>query len=392
MLATALTILGKDLRLRVRDRSVLLFALVVPLGLTALFSAIFPETEELRLSAAVVDLDGSDIATGFSDQALAGLVDSGMLELVRLDDREDAVAALDDGGLDAAWVVPEGFGDAVSSAQEASLEVLVNPDRALSAEVARSIAEGYADRLEAVTLAVATTAMGGGELGEAELAEAAQVAAETPPAVTLEQLTTEDRQLDGVSYLAAGMAAFFVFFTVTYGVTGMLEERQLQTLPRLLAAPVSPGAVQLGKVLGALVLGLTSMVVLAVASRLLLGAEWGRPLGVAVMIVAIVVAALGLMALVGSFARTAEQAGNLQAIVAIVLGMLGGVFFPLPIDEGALRLVTLLSPHAWFLRGLGDLVGTGELISVLPAAGALLLFGVVTAAPAVVRLRRLPTW
>jgi ABC-2 type transport system permease protein len=132
--------------------------------------------------------------------------------------------------------------------------------------------------------------------------------------------------------------------------------------------------------------------VLWVASRVLLGAEWGRPLGVAVMLVAIVMAALGLMALVGSFARTAEQAGNLQAIVAIVLGMLGGVFFPLPLDEGVLRLVTLISPHAWFLRGLGDLVGTGGLRSVLPAAGALVLFGVVTAVPAVVRLRRIPTW
>jgi ABC-2 type transport system permease protein len=392
MLSTALTILRKDLRLRLRDRSVLLFALVVPLGLTALFSAIFPETEDLRVSAAVVDLDGSEIAAGFADQALAGLVDSGMLELTPLDDRDAAVAEIDAGELDAAWVVPEGFGDAVSSAEAATLEVLVNPDRALAAEVARSIAEGYADRLDTVTLAVATTALSGVEPGEEQLSEAARVAAETPPVVTLEEVTTDDRQLDGVSYLAAGMAAFFVFFTVTYGVTGMLEERQLQTLPRLLAAPVSPTAVQLGKVLGALVLGLTSMVVLAVASRVLLGAEWGRPLGVAVLIVAIVVAALGLMALVGSFARTAEQAGNLQAIVAIVLGMLGGVFFPLPLDEGVLRLVTLLSPHAWFLRGLGDLVGTGELRSVLPAAGALVVFGAVTAAPAVVRMRRMPAW
>jgi ABC-2 type transport system permease protein len=392
MLSAALAILAKDLRLRLRDRSVLLFAVVVPLGLTALFSAIFPDVDDLILSAAVVDLDGSDMAAGLAEHALPELVETGMLELTEVGDRDGAVAGVEEGDLDAAWVLPEGFGEAVGAGRAASIEVLVNPDRALTGEIARSIAEGYANRLDAVTLAVATTAVGGGELGEAELAEAAQIAAETPPPVGLEQLTTDDRQLDGVSYLAAGMAAFFVFFTVTYGVTGLLEERQLQTLPRLLAAPVSPAALQLGKALGALLLGLTSMVVLAVGSRWLLGAEWGPPLGVAVLIVAIVLAALGLMALVGSFARTAEQAGNLQAIVAIVLGMLGGVFFPLPVDEGVLRLLTLASPHAWFLRGLGDLVGTGQVRAVLPAAGALVLFGVATAVPALVRMRRVSPW
>jgi ABC-2 type transport system permease protein len=392
MLSAALTILGKDLRLRLRDRSVLLFAVVVPLGLTALFSAIFPETDDLSLTAAVVDLDGSDIAAGLAQQALPELAEAGMLDLVEVDGREAAVAGLEAGDLDAAWVLPEGFGEAVAGGEAATVEVLVNPDRALRGEVARSVAEGYADRLDAVTLAVATTAVAGGGLGEAELAEAAQLAAETPPPVVLEELTTDDRQLDGVSYLSAGMAAFFVFFTVTFGVTGLLEERQLQTLPRLLAAPVSATALQLGKALGALILGLVSMTVLAIASRVLLGAYWGAPLGIAVLIVAIVLAALGLMALVGSFARTAEQAGNLQAIVAIVLGMLGGVFFPLPLDEGVLRLLGLISPHGWFLRGLGDLVGTGQVRSVLPAAGALLVFGAVAAAPAVVRMRRIPTW
>lgn len=392
MLTAALTILAKDLRLRLRDRSVLLFALVVPLGLTLLFSTIFPDTEEIRLRAAVVDLDGSDVAAGFVDEALPQLAEAGLLEPAEAADVADARAQLEAGELDAAWVLPAGFGDDVTSGRGATLEVLVNPDRALRAEVARSVAEGYADRLDAITLAVATTAVAaGGADTDVDLARAAGIAAATAPPVTLTESATEDRQLDGVSYLAAGMAAFFVFFTVTFGVTGMLEERQLGTLPRLLASPVSAAALQLGKALGALLLGLVSMTVLALASRFALGAEWGPPVGVAVLVVAVVLAALGVMALVGSFARTAEQAGNLQAIVAIVLGMLGGVFFPLPFDGGGLETLTLLSPHAWFLRGLGDLVGSGEVAAVWPAAGALVAFGVVTAVPAVVRMRRVPT-
>jgi ABC-2 type transport system permease protein len=94
------------------------------------------------------------------------------------------------------------------------------------------------------------------------------------------------------------------------------------------------------------------------------------------------------MALVGSFARTVEQAGNYQAIVAIVLGMLGGVFFPLPADVVLLRAAQSVSPHAWFLRGIGEQFRTGDWTLVLPSAAVILLIGVVAAVPAVVRLRR----
>jgi ABC-2 type transport system permease protein len=389
----AITILLKDLRLRVRDRSVLLFAFVVPLGLTVLFSGIFPDLEELQVVGAVVDEDGGEVAEGFTGGVLPALVADGVVVLEDATDRDAAREGLDRGDLDAVWVIPAGFGDAVEGGAAAELEVLVNPDRVLSGEVARGIATAYTTRLQGVTLAVATaTFAAGGELAPAQLQEVIDRAASAAPAATLTGLETADRQLDPMSYLAAGMAAFFVFFTVTYGVTGMLEEQHQGTMPRLLAAPIPPWSTQVGKALGAAVLGLASLTVLAVASALVLGAYWGPPAGVAVLIVALVVAAVGLMALVGSFAHTAEQAGNAQAIAAIVLGMAGGVFFPLPYDSLLLRVAAVASPHAWFLRGLGDAAGTGEWSAALPAAAAIAAFGLVAAAPAAWLLRRRYRW
>jgi ABC-2 type transport system permease protein len=389
----ALTILRKDLRLRLRDRSVLLFGLVVPLGLTVLFSGIFPDLDELRVDAAVVDEDGGEVASGFTEGVLPTLVEEGVVVLSDLDTREEVRRALLAGDLDAAWVIPAGFGEAVGSGRAAELEVLVNPDRALPAEVARGVAEAYTTRLRSVALTVATAGVAtGGELAPEQVEELVARASTAEPTVALADLVTPDRQLDAVSYLAAGMAAFFVFFTVQFGVTGLLEERKQGTLPRLLAAPISPWAVQVGKALGAAMLGLVSLTVLAIASALLLGADWGPPAAVAVLIVALVVAAVGLMGLVGSFARTAEQAGNAQAIVAIVLGMAGGVFFPIPSEALLLRLATASSPHAWFLRGLGDATATGAWTAALPAAAAIAAVGVVAAVPAAWSLRRAQRW
>jgi ABC-2 type transport system permease protein len=389
----ALLLLTKDLRLRLRDRSVLLFGVGVPLGLTVLFAFIIPDTGDLQVVAAVVDEDGGDVGAAFTDEMLPALIDDGVVVPRDAADRAAVRRGLQDGELDAAWIVPAGFSDEVQAGRGGELEVLVNPDRTLPAEVARGIATAFASQLTSTSLAAATaTVASGGELSEEELARVVASAAAATPVVVLDDLVTADRQLDAVSYLAAGMAAFFVFFTVQFGVTGLLEERKQGTLPRLLAAPVPPWTVQVGKALGAFVVGLGSLTVLAVASAVVLGADWGPPLAVALLLVALVVAAVGLMGFVGSFARTAEQAGNAQAIVAIVLGMVGGVFFPIPSDSLLLRVLSAGSPHAWFLRGLGDATATGEWTAALPAAAAISAFGLVAAVPAAWLLRRAHRW
>ena len=394
MLRAATLILAKDARLRARDRSVWLFALVVPIGLTFLFSSIFPDTGELELTAGVVDLDGGEVAAGFVDGVLPGLAEADILTLVAFEDERDARSQVADGTVDAAWILPDGFSEAVAAGEDARIEVLVTAGRTLPGEVARGVAEAYASRIEQVGLALTTEVALTGTPPDPALAGAiGAAAAEAEALIAIEQETAGNGQpLDPVSYLAAGMASFFVFFVVQFGITGLLEERQLGTLQRLKAAPISPGAIQLGKLMGAFLLGLASMTALSVASTTVLGASWGPTSGVVILVVALVLAAMGVMALVGTFARTAEQAGNYQSIVAIVLGLSGGVFFPIPGDNLVMQIATRLSPHGWFIRGMDTLSTTGRWTAVLPAAVAILAFGVVAAIPAVVLERRRSSW
>jgi ABC-2 type transport system permease protein len=394
VLRASLLLVRKDLRLRTRDRSVLLIAFVVPLGLTALFSFIFPSEGELEIRGAVVDLDGGPVGAGLADDLLPALVDQGVLLSVDRLDEAEARSQVTDGELAVAWVVPVGTSQSITTGAGATIEVLVADGRVLSGEVARGVARAYAAEIDRIGLAVVTAAAATGSPPDGALTQqvAAMAATVAPVASVMDATTGSGQRMDMTSYLAAGMAAFFVFFTVQFGVSGLLEERELGTLPRLLASPIPPAAVQAGKLLGAFALGLVSMTVLAVASSLLLGASWGPTSGVALLIVALVIAALGVMALVGSFAKTAEQAGNLQSIVAVVLGLLGGVFFPLPGDNLLLRTLTGVSPHGWFLRGLQDLVASGDWTVVLPNVAAIAAFGFAAAVPAMVLLRRRSTW
>jgi ABC-2 type transport system permease protein len=94
------------------------------------------------------------------------------------------------------------------------------------------------------------------------------------------------------------------------------------------------------------------------------------------------------MGLVAAMARTPEGAGNLGAIIAVILGMLGGVFFQLGSGDDFLSRLTFITPHAWFMRGLADLADGAPWTAALPAAGAILVFAVSTGSVGWLLLRR----
>jgi ABC-2 type transport system permease protein len=152
---------------------------------------------------------------------------------------------------------------------------------------------------------------------------------------------------------------------------------------------VRRGAIVAGKLVTSVVVGTVSMVVLLVATSLLLGADWGSPLGVLLLIVAGVLAATAVMALVASMARTPDQAQSWQSMVALVLGMLGGSFFPIAQAGGVLAALSLASPHGWFLRGLQELSGGAGPGAALGPAAALLAFATACGALAAWRVDKL---
>ena len=387
-MAASLDIAAKDLRQRVRDRSAILLAIVVPLALAAIFSVLFgPASTPRPFDYAVVDQDGGPIVAAFSEEVL-DFLESEEIVSVEAMDEEEARQAVSDGDLDAAFVFPAGFSEAVQSERPVEVEVVGSVDSPTGTDVARSIARSYVADLNAARVAVAAVAHQQAGASEEELSAIAEQVATAPPPIALRDVSASAKVLDTKTYFAAGMAVFFLLFTVQFGVSSLIEERSDGTLARLLAAPVRRTSILAGKLLTSIVLGVVSLTVLVVGTTLLLGARWGDPLGVALLILAGVLAGTGITSLVASFARTPEQAGSWQAVVAVTLGLLGGAFFPIQQSGSFMATASLVTPHAWFLRGLGSLVGEGGVVDVLPAVAALLCFAAVTGAVAMTRIGR----
>jgi ABC-2 type transport system permease protein len=383
----AILIAGKDLRQRVRDRSAILLAFVVPFVLAAIFGATLHDVGNgtITFSFALVDRDHGPAARAFVANVLAPVERAGLAHVRTEPTLARGRADADTGKVAATFVIPPGFSAAVARDEPAELQVLGNVDDSIGSLVARSLAQSYAGGVDGVRVAVAAT----GPRSRADARRLAALAAAAPPAVTIADVSTSRKELDPGTFYAAGMAVFFLFFTVQFGVVSILDERRDGTLARMFAAPISRSAVLVGKLLTSLVLGIVSMSVLAVATHFVLGAHWGNPLGVAILIVCGVLAATAVMALVATLAKTAEQAGAWGSMVALVLAMLGGSFFSVAQAGGLIATLSLLTPHAWFLRGLEDLAGGSGAGVVLGPAAAILAFAAVTGSIALARMGRL---
>jgi ABC-2 type transport system permease protein len=381
----ALAIAAKDLRLRIRDRSAFIIGFLVPFGLAGIFSLTLADVDEeadIDVTYTVVDLDGGHLAAGYVELLRS-------LDFVEVEDAgtvAEAERLAEDGEVDAAFVFPEGFSDSVSAGRGGRLRVLVDPRSDIGGLVARSLARSFASDLDAVTLSVATALAEGAPPEDApDLAERAQAA---PPAARLERGTAEADTLSTTSFFAIGMAVFFVFFTVEFGVRSLLDERQEGTLARLLVAPLRPAWIVAGKVASGFVVGVASMGALVVATALLLDAEWGDPVGVVLLVLFGVASAVAVTALVATLAKTPQQAGGYTSLVTVVLGLVGGTFFPIS-QASFLGTVSLVAPQAWMMRGFLRIAGGGELADVVPSLLALTAFVAVTGSVALVRARSL---
>lgn len=386
----ALTIATKDLRLRVRDRSALILGVGAPLVLAIIFSLISGGTD-LHGRFEVVDQDEGDIASNFLSGPGASLVSAGLADVTAGETLATASDNVKAGTTDAAFIFPAGFSSSVSNGEPAELELLVPDRRSYETLLAGGVARSFLSSIERTRLSAATAlAVENLSLSDPKAQALSEAAARTTVPTSVTDDYVELRQVSLKTSYVAGMAAFFVFLTVQFSFLSLHSERAEGTLSRLLASPIRPRDILLGKALVGFVLGLTSMAILVLVSIPLLGAKWGSPGGVALLMVGITVAAMGIMGAAATFAHTYEQANSIGTVVAVVLGIVGGSFFPTYLGPDFMAQLSLATPHTWWVRGLGDLSPSGSSFGdALPAAAVLFGFGLTTGTFAVWRARKM---
>jgi ABC-2 type transport system permease protein len=368
------TMTASDLRQRVRDRSVVIFALIVPLALMFVLDLTSGSASDPGLDPVTVAVSAP------SRDPLAATVVTAVTRLEGLDVTVDEVSADEaaerarSGAAALGVVIPEGFGDAVRRGEAVSVDVTEGDGSGIESDIVLTVVQGVLTQLSAG----AVTAAAGAQVGvpAAEIEALAQAAATGASGVELTEGRAASEQLSTSGALVAGQAGLFLLFTVGFGVLGLVAEREQGTLARLRSMPMRPGLIVAAKGLVSYVLGVAATAVLLTAGSVLFDVSFGSPVAVAALVLCAVAAGTSLMFVIARVARTAEQASVLQSILALVLGIAGGAFFPLTTTGFADTLVGL-NPIAAFTRGLGITSGGGGVGDIGVPVAMMLGFAVV---------------
>ncbi len=418
-----LNIALKDLRVAFRDPTALLLMLATPFGLTLVigfafgsFSGGSSNSAGLQdIPVAIVNYDsgqlGANLIQVFQSDDLADL-----LAPVILQDDAAARRGVDADQYAAAVVVPAGFTDRIipsgSSAAGtglnelpagATIQVYANPTRPVSVAIIRSIVDAFNSRVNAGAIAgrvAVEQLIRSGLVSPQEVGEMAVVVGEAAGSQAAgRSLISVDQQMsaagqnpssgfDWLSFTAPSMAVLFLMFTVTAGGRSILAERTDGTLARLLATPSTAAQVLGGKVCGIFLIGFAQVSILILASRLLLGVNWGAWQATLLLTLAVVAGATGWGALLAAYSRTPGQANATGTAMALIFGAAAGNFVPRQAMPALLRNASLISPNAWALEGYSKLTAGGGLADVLGPVIALLIMAAILFAVSLVAFRR----
>jgi ABC-2 type transport system permease protein len=371
----AAIIAGNDLRRRLRDRTFYIQGIVAPLAFAMIIGLAFGGGFSFKATIAVATWDDSEL----SRQIVAGFTGSDQDSVVRFVAVDPAAvdAQLASGEIDAAIVLPQGFGRSLPTADVLPISVVFDADKRVTADVSASIARRLAAQLDASRIGIAAAIESGAVQDPAKLQSIISSGQQIDLPIDVAMVDVTSRY-SPVAYFAPAMGILFLFFTIGAGARSLISERREGTLPRVRSAPITDATIMLGKTAAVLVLGLASMVVLWAVTTFVFRAGWGDPAAVFGVIVGVVLATTGISILLTGRTRTEAQAEGLTSMVAFVLALVGGNFLAPGSLPDVLSKLSLVTPNGWALKAFTQ-IGAADagLVDVLPAIGVMVGIGLV---------------
>jgi ABC-2 type transport system permease protein len=423
-----IAIIRKDLILYFTNRRALLLNLVMPILLGAFFGYLFGgagSTDNAKVGVALTLQDDSEIGRKIA----AGLRSDATLQIEELP-LAQAQAQVRKGKLNAAIVIPQGFGDAAGGAmfgQQAKPEVTIYYDpsqsmvlgmvkglltqqimQVVSGEMfggaqGRKMIDTSLARLEKVPddpahtelrdllrsvkqLQEKTAASSGTDTGAAP----PQAGISMPFTTSDQALTSGPNKYNGYSHSFAGMSVQFILFMAIDAGISVLLARRSGLWNRLLASPITVTTVIGARALScALIAFLLQCFIFGIATTVF-GARIDGSLPGFIGIIAcfaLMTSTFGL--LIAAFGKTPEAARTLSVFATLIMVMLGGAWVPAFLFPQWLQSIIVVVPTRWAIDGLDAMTWRGlPFDAALPAMGVQLGFAVLFGGLALWRFRR----
>jgi ABC-2 type transport system permease protein len=342
---STLAVARKEVRQIARDRRTLVILLFLP-GLFLLIYGFALNFDIRNVRLAVQDRDG----TRESRELVSAFVNSGYFSYVsRVNSPAEAERVIDRDEARAVLVVPEGFGTAVRSGGDATVQLLVNGDNANTA----TIVIGYANAIVRGMSARIPVAPGGPAL---------------LPIVAAEPRIWYNPELRSTLFLVPGLIAYIAMITAVVSTAlSVVREKERGTVEQILMAPLTTPAYILGKTTPYLVISLASSVMIVLASQALFDLPMRGSWPLLLFAMSLFLAgALGTGLFISTIAESQQVAFQLALVVAFLPTLMFSDFiFPIANMPAPVQAITYAVPARYFLVALRGILLKGTGLAVL---------------------------
>ncbi|WP_237607818.1 ABC transporter permease [Aequorivita xiaoshiensis] len=179
---------------------------------------------------------------------------------------------------------------------------------------------------------------------------------------------------------------FAIFFIIVPLSINLVKEKNQGTFVRLRTQPVNYATVLGGKTivyLGVCLIQFTLMLLVGIYIFPAIGLPVVDVTGKLFLLYVVAIfsglAAIGLGLLLGTIAKTQEQAAPFGATTVVILAALGGVWVPVFVMPKFMQLISKISPMNWGLEAFYDVfLRNVSFVKILPEISLLLLFFLLT--------------
>ncbi len=369
----------KDMLQMVRDRKIFMFLLFMPIVFTLLFGYAFGGfgggDSDPRLPVGYLNADGS----GLSEE-LHGLLrksDVIRLEEFAVNQQDQLEESVDNEDLVAAIIIPPGYGRSILDGKAAKVALYGDFSTTVGTSVKSTVLTA-ANRVDgAVRTGLILESASGGKVPFDYAFEQALSAWEEPPIrvneTTSSAIQEETNDNMSLAHTSPGMMLQFAIAGLLTSAQIIVAERKSRSLQRMLTTATKRVHILFGHLLAIFMMIFAQFLVLIVFGQFFLNVNYLRdPLatGLVAFAAALCIATLGL--LIGTLAKSEEQAVIFSLIPMFVFAGLGGAWVPLEVTGETFRAIGHASPIAWAMDGFKNVTVRGlDFYSVLLPAAAL---------------------
>jgi ABC-2 type transport system permease protein len=337
-----------------RDKLAIFFTIIFPLIFLFVFGSLNGSNGDVSFKVALINQSDSAFSKQFSEQLSKQKIFKIDTEAKTLDEAKSRMSRSE---LDAAIVLPKGFGDADKNAKypQGEAKVVYTQNNQQSATALVSVLDAQFKQINAKF-----------------------VPQETPFKVSSEQLN--ERSLSPFDYTFAGLLGFAIIGMGIFGPVNVFPELKKQgILRRLSTTPLHVWQYFLATMIGQAIIGIVSLAVMFIVAITVFKLEVvGNYLELTAYLVLSIVMILGIGLALGGWAKNERQAAPLSNIVVFPMMFLSGTFFPRFLMPEWLQNLSAVLPLTPVIDGIRLIATEGKhLIDILPQIGQVSLWMIV---------------